>query len=93
MSDIFEIAMMILFGMSWPLNVLKSLRTRSTKGKSLLGLVLIVLAYLSGIAAKLTDDRINGFVLFFYILNCTMVLLDLLLYFINRSCEKKRSIS
>lgn len=89
MSDILEIAMMILFGISWPLNVIKSLKTRSTKGKSLPGLVFIVSAYLCGIAAKLLSGGVNGFVLFFYILNCTMVSFDLILYFVNYHRERK----
>ena len=89
MSDIFEIAMMVLFGLSWPLNVIKSIKTRSAKGKSPIGLALIVSAYLCGITAKLIAGNVNRLVLFFYILNCTVVSLDLILYFINRKREKK----
>lgn len=35
MSDFFEIIMIISFGTSWPMNVAKSYRSRTAKGKSL----------------------------------------------------------
>lgn len=35
MSEIFEILMIVSFGISWPINVMKSIKTRSTKGKSI----------------------------------------------------------
>lgn len=41
MSELLEIVMIVSFGASWPLNVLKSYRARTTKGKSLAFLLLI----------------------------------------------------
>lgn len=35
MSELFEIVMILSFGGSWPMNVYKSYRARTTKGKSL----------------------------------------------------------
>ena len=35
MSEILEIIMLLCFGASWPLNVIKSWKARTTKGKSL----------------------------------------------------------
>lgn len=35
MSEVFEILMILSFGISWPINVMKSIRTKSTKGKSI----------------------------------------------------------
>ena len=35
MSEVFEILMIVSFGISWPINVMKSIRTKSTKGKSI----------------------------------------------------------
>ena len=32
--QIFEIIMLLCFGMSWPISVYKSIRSKSTKGKS-----------------------------------------------------------
>ena len=33
---VFELLMIVCFGVSWPFNVAKSIRTRSAKGKSLI---------------------------------------------------------
>ena len=35
MAEILEIIMIVSFGVSWPLNVIKSYKTRTTKGKAL----------------------------------------------------------
>ena len=41
-AEIFEIIMIVCFGFSWPMNVIKSYRSRTTKGKSLPFLLLII---------------------------------------------------
>ena len=87
MSEILEIIMVVSFGISWPLNVIKSYQARSTKGKSLWFLVLIFFGYICGIASKLTADSYKWYVLFFYVLNFIMVGADLLLYWRNHRLE------
>ena len=87
MSEILEIIMVVSFGISWPLNVIKSYQARSTKGKSLWFLVLIFFGYVCGIASKLTADSYKWYVLFFYVLNFIMVGVDLLLYWRNYRLE------
>lgn len=87
MSEILEIIMVVSFGISWPLNVIKSYQARSTKGKSLWFLVLIFFGYVCGIASKLTADSYKWYVLFFYVLNFVMVGIDLLLYWRNYRLE------
>ena len=87
MSEILEIIMVVSFGISWPLNVIKSYQARSTKGKSLWFLVLIFFGYICGIASKLTADSYKWYVLFFYVLNFIMVGVDLLLYWRNYRLE------
>ena len=95
MSEILEIAMLICFGASWPLNVIKSYKARTTKGKSLGFLILIIVGYIAGIVSKLLNESyMNSFsqkwyVLCFYILNLAMVSVDLGLYFRNRSIMKR----
>lgn len=95
MTEIFEILMLVCFGASWPLNIIKSLRTRSTKGKSLFFLILIDIGYVSGIINKfirypMTDNKaLWTFTLCVYFLNLTMVTGDMIVYFINRRREKK----
>lgn len=95
MSEIFEILMLISFGASWPLNVIKSYRARTTKGKSLAFLCLIIAGYVAGIASKFTNAAYMAaigekwYVLFFYFLNLVMVCADLVMYFRNRHLERK----
>ena len=50
---ILETAMIALFGFSWPNNILKTLQNKSTKGKSLMFLLLIDIGYACGITSKL----------------------------------------
>lgn len=94
MAEILEITMIVSFGISWPLNVLKSYRARTTKGKSLAFLLLIFFGYIAGIASKLVNETYMAqigekwYVLFFYVLNFIMVGADLLMYVRNSRLDK-----
>ena len=94
MPEILEIIMILCFGASWPFNVAKSYRARTARGKSLLFLILIEIGYIAGIAAKLTNPVYMAafgekwYVLFFYVLNFTMVGVDVMLYFRNKWLDK-----
>ncbi len=96
MSEILEVIMIVSFGASWPLNVIKSYKAKTTKGKSLGFLCLIFLGYIAGITSKfLNESYIASFsskwyVLFFYVLNLIMVGTDLCIYFRNYKLDKKR---
>ena len=48
-----EIAMLVLFGLSWPFNIAKSYKSRTTKGKSLIFEICVIIGYLFGYAASL----------------------------------------
>ena len=87
-AQILEIAMMVAFGFSWPNNIITSLKTKSTKGKSLAFLILIDIGYVCGILSKLLSGNIIWYVMFFYVLNFVMVSFDLVLYFYYRHKEK-----
>ena len=95
MSEILEIVMVVSFGASWPLNVMKSYKARTAKGKSLSFLCLIFFGYIAGIASKLINDVYMAtfsekwYVLFFYVLNLLMVGTDIVLYFRNKALDKK----
>ena len=95
MSELFEIIMIVSFGASWPLNVMKSWKSRTTKGKSLPFLCLIFFGYIAGIASKLMNESYMAnfsekwYVLFFYVLNLIMVGADLVLYYRNYLLDKK----
>ena len=95
MSEIFEIVMLVTFGASWPLNVMKSYKARTTKGKSLPFLLLIFIGYAAGILSKLVNPAYMAviaekwYVLFFYVLNFVMVGTDLGMYVRNYRLDKK----
>ena len=94
--ELLEIIMVVSFGASWPFNVVKSWKAKTTKGKSLLFLLLIFFGYIAGIAAKLTNETYMAnfgekwYVLVFYCLNFIMVGADLVLYIRNKQLDKKR---
>jgi hypothetical protein len=98
MAEILEIIMIVSFGASWPMNVMKSYKARTTKGKSLGFLVLIFFGYIAGIISKLlntaymADFSNKWYVLFFYVLNLCMVGVDLLLYVRNHKLDKLNGI-
>ena len=89
--------MIVSFGCSWPLNVIKSYKARTTKGKSLPFLLLIFFGYIAGIASKFTNEAYMAaigekwYVLFFYCLNLVMVGVDLCLYYRNYLIDKKEN--
>lgn len=95
MSELFEIIMIVSFGASWPMNVYKSYKARTAKGKSLGFLCLIFFGYIAGIISKLINESYMAsisdkwYVLFFYVLNLIMVGADLLLYARNRKLDNK----
>ena len=96
MSELLEIIMIVSFGASWPLNVIKSYKERTTKGKSLPFLCVIFFGYIAGIASKFTNEAYMAafaqkwYVLFFYILNIVMVSIDIILYARNAKLDKQR---
>ena len=93
--EILEIVMIVSFGASWPMNVMKSYKARTTKGKSLAFLCLILFGYVAGILSKLLNPvymaafASKWYVLFFYVLNFIMVATDLALYYRNYLLDKK----
>ena len=89
MAEILEIIMIVNFGASWPMNVMKSYKARTTKGKSLAFLCLILFGYVCGITGKLMAPSFKWYVLFFYVLNLCMVSLDIAMYVRNYRLDKK----
>ena len=86
-----EIAMLCLFGCSWPFNIAKALRTRTAKGKSVVFEVLVIVGYLIGLFGKLYAYRQTGtlaYSVWFYIADILMVSVDLVLYCINTRRDK-----
>ena len=89
MGSIFETIMLVCFGFSWPLNVIKAYRARTAKGSSLPFIILIITGYIAGISAKIISGQIN-YVLVAYIFNLAIVLVNLGIYVRNVALDKRR---
>ncbi|MBQ8796963.1 MAG: hypothetical protein IJZ56_02075 [Oscillospiraceae bacterium] len=88
MSGIFETVMLVCFGLSWPLNVIKAYKARTAKGTSLPFILLIITGYIAGITAKLISGQVN-YVLVVYLLNLAIVSLNVLVYIRNAALDRK----
>ena len=87
-----ETIMLITFGCSWPFNIAKSIKSRTTLGKSLFFEIIIVIGYMFGIAAKLIIYNRTGvlqYSFWFYIMDIMLVTVDICLYFRNYKIDKK----
>ena len=89
MGSILETVMLVCFGFSWPLNVMKACKAKTAKGTSLPFILLIVTGYIAGITAKVITNQIN-YVLIAYIVNLAIVSFNIVIYFRNVSLDKKR---
>ena len=87
--SIFEAGMLLCFGAAWPMNILKSLRSRTAAGKSVLFQWAILVGYICGITNKILYNR--DIVLALYILNFLMVATDTILIYRNRALDRKRA--
>lgn len=95
MSEILEITMLICFGLSWPLNLYKAVKSGSSKGVSPYFYSLILVGYIAGIVSKFLNEAYmqsistKWYVLVFYFINLVMVAANLLVYFKNRKNDTK----
>ena len=80
--------MLACFGLSWPISVYKSIKSKSTQGKSIVFIIAIIIGYISGIIGKIINHQLT-YVLIIYCFNLIVVSVDLMLFFINRKNEKK----
>lgn len=87
--SVFEIGMLVCFGAAWPINIYKSVKSRTAAGRSILFQWAILAGYICGIAHKLLYS--NDVVLYLYILNFVMVAIDTMLYFRNKRLDRQRA--
>ena len=98
MAELLEITMIVCFGVSWPVNVIKSYKARTAKGKSLAFLYLIFFGYIAGISSKfvnagyMANISSKWYVLFFYVLNLIMVSADIALYYRNKKIDENNRL-
>lgn len=79
----YEILMLVCFGVSWPVAVIKTYQSKTVKGKSFLFLFLILLGYIFGTIHKIKYNL--DFVIWLYIFNGVLVLADMVLWFKYRN--------
>lgn len=87
--SIFEAGMLLCFGASWPFSVYKTWKSKTSQGKSLVFLYLVIVGYVCGIAHKLLYSR--DIVIVFYMVNMLMVLTDLILCSVYGAKENKKN--
>lgn len=90
MAYILEAAMLVCFGLSWPMNAYKSFKAGTAGGTSWQFLALITAGYLAGIAAKLLSDP-TSWVLVVYYLNLAFLGVNWAVYVRNRRLDAARS--
>ena len=94
-TDLLEALMILCFGISWPLSIYKSWKSRTAKGKSLTFELFIWIGYIFGIIRKFLQLSANPdqeWLFFlawaFYFLNFIEITIDMALYFRNVKLDK-----
>jgi hypothetical protein len=75
--SIFEAIMLLCFGISWPLAIYKTYKSKNPAGKSMLFLYIVIIGYIAGCTHKLVFNF--DLVFWLYCINLLMVITDLFL--------------
>ena len=86
MSEVLESIMLICFGLSWPVSVVKNIKAHTAKSMSLPFILLIITGYIAGISAKIINHNYS-YVLVIYFFNLFVVSMNVVVYFINRNYD------
>ncbi len=81
----FEIVMLASFGVAWPISIAKSIKSKSTKGKSVIFLLIVFIGYVAGTLHKVLY-LMDG-VIVLYIINGLLVATDIVIYYRNKKLE------
>ena len=92
MSELLETVMLVCFGLSWPISVVKNIRTGTAKGMSRPFILLITFGYIAGISAKIMSHNIN-YVLIVYFINIAAVSVNIAVYIRNSRLDRMREKS
>lgn len=105
LAEILEIAMLVCFGCSWPISVYKSIKIRTSVGKSAVFNILLIVGYIAGIVSKFmkmadfmeknaNDNLKKGifiFALVMYFVNLAMITANLVLYYMNKRLDNLKA--
>lgn len=83
----FEAVMLVCFGAAWPFSIYRSLTSRSTNGKSLAFMLVLLAGYVAGIMNKFATGMDP--VVWLYVANFLMVGFDACLWMRNRRLEAR----
>ena len=94
MPEILEAIMVISFGISWPISIIKTLKAKTSAGKSPLFISLIIFGYICGIIGKIINIPVKplNYVFIFYCINLVTTSFDLCLNLYYSNKEKKQKI-
>lgn len=87
MAQFCEVLMLVCFGVSWPFNIAKSLKSRTAKGKSIAFELCIIIGYVCGLAGKFIGGNVT-YVVAVYVLDLLMVTTDLILTLRNKVLDR-----
>ena len=87
-AEILETIMIVSFGVSWPISIAKSLKSKTSAGKSPLFISMIIFGYICGIISKIIAGNYN-LAFYFYWINFATTSFDLALNLYYRNKEKK----
>jgi hypothetical protein len=76
-AKIFETSMLLCFGLAWPFSIYRTWKTKTSTGKSMFFLCIVLLGYAFGIFFKIYGKLDE--VIFLYILNSTLITMDMVL--------------
>ncbi len=88
MGQLLEAIMLLCFGLSWPMSVVKNYKAGTAKGMSLPFILLITFGYVAGITAKIITHNFT-YVLIVYFFNIAAVSLNIAIYFRNLRLDKR----
>lgn len=88
--SIWEILMLLCFACSWPVSIVKALRTKIVVGKSPFFMMMIIIGYIFGIIHKVLYDF--DVVTYLWAFNMSLVAFDLCLYFHYIKTEENQQL-
>ncbi len=86
-ANVLETLMIVFFGVAWPINLARAIRSRTAKGKSILFDCFALTGYLCGVVSKILFHDYN-LAFYFYFPNIIMVTMDIIIYFRNRKLDR-----
>ena len=95
-TQLCEIAMLCIFGASWPFNIAKSIHSKTAKGKSVIFELLVILGYCFGLFGKIWAYKQSGILAYstwFYVADIAMVAIDVVLYARNTKLDRIRDLT